>query len=58
MEDFDKRFRKRQAEFDRDWERARKYAWVGAVVTGIIGLSLTGFFVWIIVMLMRYLGVI
>lgn len=58
MNDFNKRFEQRQREFDCDWQRARKWYWVGSVTMAILGMALTGFFIWVIVMLMRYFGVI
>lgn len=58
MTDFDKRFRKHQDEFDRDWERARKWAWISSVLIGLFILSITGFIVWVIIMVMRHFGII
>lgn len=56
--DFDKRFKQKQDEFDKDWQRARKWFWVGAVMNAVFGLAITGFVVWVVIMLMRYFGVI
>lgn len=54
MTDFDKRFKKRQDEFDRDWERARRFVWVNIVISFGVG----AFIVSVIIMTMRWLGII
>ena len=58
MRDFDERFEKRQKEFDRDWKQAKKWFWVGGAISFTFGLLVTGFSVWVIIMVMRYFGVI
>jgi len=54
MNDFERQFRETEAEIDRDWKRAKRLAWVGTV----INLAIMGFFVWVIIMVMRYFGII
>lgn len=58
MNDFSKRVEQRQKEFDRDWQRARKWYWLGTVIVAIFWMTMTGFFVWVVLMVMNYFGVI
>ena len=58
MSDFDRRFRQRQEEFNRDWQRARKWAWVNVAVAIFTWLLVGGFIAWVIIMTMRWLGII
>lgn len=54
MRDFEKRFRAREEEFNRDWKQARQLVWVGLV----INFAIAGFAIWVVIMLLRFFGVI
>ncbi len=54
MNDFDKR----REEFDRHFERARKWGAVGSAIILSIAAALMGFVIWVVVMVMRFFGVV
>jgi hypothetical protein len=56
MSDFDKRFQKMSDDFDRDFRRIKIASIVGGVISLIIGLGLTAFFIWVVIVLLRYIG--
>jgi len=58
MNDFDKRFKKQSKEFDRDFARTKRT--ISALIFGslVIGLGLVGFVIWIVIMLLRFFGVV
>lgn len=61
MYDFDKRreeFDHRRKEFDRRFESARKWAAVGSVILLSIAAAEIGFVIWVVVMVMRFFGVV
>lgn len=45
-------------DFDRDFNRAQKFIYINLVISVIVGLTLTGFGVWAVVMLLRFFGVV
>lgn len=57
-EDFNKRFEKRFEDFDQNFARMRRWGVVGAIFTIVIGLGAMGFFIWVVVMLLRFWGVV
>lgn len=58
MRDFDRRFKERQDEFDRDFDRMKGFGVAAFVVNVVIGLGLLGFGVWVVIVLLQYFGVI
>ena len=58
MNDFDKRFKKHSEDFDRDFASMEKWSFIGAIISIIISLGLMGFGIWVIVMLLRFWGVV
>lgn len=53
-----KRFDEHLEDFDRKFERAQKWGIVGVVFSITLALGITGFFLWVIVMLLRFFGVV
>jgi hypothetical protein len=51
-------FNKRKENFDRDFARMRKWGVIGSIFIIVIGLGGMGFFVWVVVMLLRFWGVV
>lgn len=58
MNNFDKRFQKMSDDFDRDFRRVKIASIVGGVISLVIGLGLAVFFVWVVIVLLRYFGAI
>jgi hypothetical protein len=58
MKDFQKQFKEREDEFDRDFERAKRWGLVMGIFSLIMSLVGIGFFVWVVLMVMRWLGII
>jgi len=58
MRDFEKRFKEREAEFDRDFKRAKQWGLVMGIFSLIMSLVGIGFFVWVVLMVMAWLGII
>lgn len=58
MNDFETRFTKRQKNFDRDFSRMKKWGIATSIVSLVVGLGLIGFVIWIVIMVMRFFGVI
>ena len=54
MNDFDKRFRKMNDDFD----RAKRLAIVAFIINAVITLALIGFSVWVVVRLLQHFGVV
>ena len=52
------RFEERRKEFDRDFKRMRVFGLIGAVVMGLFNIGLILFGAWVVIMVMRYFGVI
>lgn len=58
MKDFDSRFEKASRQFDRDFDRARKWT-IGLFFVGLtISLGLMGFGIWVVLLLLRHFGVL
>lgn len=49
---------KRFEDFGQDFARMRKWGVVGSIFTIVIGLGAMGFFIWVVVMLLRFWGVV
>lgn len=58
MRDFDKRFQKMSDDFDRDFKWIKISQIVGGAISLIIGLGLMAFLVWVVIVLLRYIGAI
>lgn len=58
FDDFDKRFEKNSKEFDRDFKRIKIFNLIFGAIALIGSVSLTIFGVWIVIMLMRFFGVL
>lgn len=58
MNDFDKRFKKRQDEFDRDFDRSKKLIIFVFILNVLIILTVASFVVWVIIKLLQFFGVI
>ncbi len=52
------RWEKLEQDFDRDFERIRKLNLIVFAVSAILGLGLIGFFVWVVVKLLRFVGAV
>lgn len=57
-DDFDKRFEKHSKEFDRDFKRMKIFNLIFGIIALIGSLLLISFGIWVIIMLMRFFGVI
>lgn len=61
MYDFDKQreeFKDRRKEFDHDFKRAKKWALITSIVSLVVALAGMGFVIWVVVMVMRFFGVV
>ncbi len=58
FDDFDKQFKKRSDEFDRDSKRIQKWGFIASIFGAVISLGLLGFFIWVILQVMQYIGII
>lgn len=58
MKDFDKRFKRKQEQFDRDFNRLRVWSTIRFVIVLVAGLSIGIFVVWVIVTLLQFIGAI
>jgi len=58
MNDFDKRFKKHSENFDRDFASMKKWSFIGSIIYIITSLSLIGFGIWVIIMLLQFWGVV
>lgn len=58
MNDFDKRFKKMNDDFDRDFDRTKKLAIVAFVFNLVIVLGLISFGIWVVVQLLQHFGVV
>lgn len=56
--DFDKRFKQLSNQFDKDFDRARKWGVFVSIITLAFVLGLTGFGIWVVVALLQFFGVI
>lgn len=56
--DFDSRFNKRMKDFDKSFDRAQKWFWVGWIFTLGLILASIGFVVWVTIALLRFFGVV
>ena len=52
------KFDERRKEFDREFKHAQKWNIVWSIIVITLALSWMGFLVWVIVMTMRYFGII
>lgn len=52
------RFDRKVDDFDRDFDRMKKVGIAFSVISTLIFIGLAGFVIWVIVMLMRFYGVI
>ncbi len=51
-------FNTHREQFDRDFERTRKWGIVVSIITLALVLGIAAFAVWVIVMLLRFFGVV
>ena len=58
MNDFQKRFEERRTAFDRDFENAKKWGFVRGIISIAINLGLIGFGIWVVISLMRIVGIV
>ena len=58
MNDFDKRFKKMNDDFDRDFDSTKKLAIVAFVFNLVIVLGLISFGIWVVVQLLQHFGVV
>jgi len=58
MSDLDKRFQKASDDFDRDFKWIKISSIVGGAISLIIGLWLMAFLVWVVIVILRYIGAI
>ncbi len=58
MESFDKRFNKQSEDFDRDFARMEKWSIATFAISSVFALGLIGFGIWVIVMILRFFGVV
>lgn len=58
MKDFDERQKQIREQFERDFNSAKKWSLITAIAIWTIWLGLAGFGVWVVIMVMRFFGVI
>lgn len=58
MNNFDKRFRKRQKQFDKDFKRIRTFAMVWSAFCFVLGMALLSGAIWVIYRLLLHFGIL